>query len=237
MFSRVQDFFRSKFIRVKVQGPALREKCPNTKLFLVCIFLHSAWIGRFHEISVFKPNTGKYGPEKTPYLDTFHAVQVLEIALWIYMEITLRHWCSPVNLLRISEHIFIRTPLKDCFCILKLWFLCFLLLHSFYVSCELSYSSINWSARSSKKIFSDTPWCSVYHYCTTSFNKAWTQVLRRYKSCSWRVRDTRWWGSLTMVPAENKSKHLLLVKHTTKTIHHHRHLRHHHHLLFYSNVT
>ena len=24
--------------------------------------------------SVFTPNTGKYGPEKTPYLDTFHAV-------------------------------------------------------------------------------------------------------------------------------------------------------------------
>ena len=23
---------------------------------------------------VFRPNIGKYGPEKTPYLDTFHAV-------------------------------------------------------------------------------------------------------------------------------------------------------------------
>ena len=23
---------------------------------------------------VFSPNTGKYGPEKPPYLDTFHAV-------------------------------------------------------------------------------------------------------------------------------------------------------------------
>ena len=26
--------------------------------------------------SVFRPNTGKYGPEITPYLDTFHAVEV-----------------------------------------------------------------------------------------------------------------------------------------------------------------
>ena len=26
---------------------------------------------------VFSPNAGKYGPEKTPYLDTFHAVVVL----------------------------------------------------------------------------------------------------------------------------------------------------------------
>ena len=35
-----------------------REKCPNTEFFLVRIF----------------PNLGKYRPEKTPYLDTFHAV-------------------------------------------------------------------------------------------------------------------------------------------------------------------
>ena len=25
---------------------------------------------------VFDPNTGKYGPEITPYLDTFHAVEL-----------------------------------------------------------------------------------------------------------------------------------------------------------------
>ena len=25
-------------------------------------------------LSAFSPNVGKYGPEKTPYLDTFHAV-------------------------------------------------------------------------------------------------------------------------------------------------------------------
>ena len=36
---------------------SLREKCPNTEL-----------------MSIFSPNTGKHGPEKTPYLDTFHAV-------------------------------------------------------------------------------------------------------------------------------------------------------------------
>ena len=29
-----------------------------------------------YEVSlVFSPNAGKYGPEKTPYLDTFHAVK------------------------------------------------------------------------------------------------------------------------------------------------------------------
>ena len=34
--------------------------CPNTEFFL----------------SVFSPSAGKYGPEKTPYLDTFHAVKL-----------------------------------------------------------------------------------------------------------------------------------------------------------------
>ena len=28
----------------------------------------------------------------------------------------------------------------------------------------------------------------TYHYCTTSFNKVWTRILRRFKPCSWRVR-------------------------------------------------
>ena len=44
-----------------------REKCRNMEFFLVRIFLYS-------EISLFSPNTGIYEPEKTPYLDTFHAV-------------------------------------------------------------------------------------------------------------------------------------------------------------------
>ena len=30
---------------------------------------------------VFSPNTGKYGPEKTPYLDTFHTVFSIKILL------------------------------------------------------------------------------------------------------------------------------------------------------------
>ena len=58
---------------------ALREKCPNKEFFLVRIFLHSDWIRRDTEyISVFSPNTGKYGPEKTPCLDTFHVVKPID---------------------------------------------------------------------------------------------------------------------------------------------------------------
>ena len=51
---------------------SLREKCPNAEFFQVCIFQHSDWIRRLTEpISIFSPNTGKYGPKKTPYWDTF----------------------------------------------------------------------------------------------------------------------------------------------------------------------
>ena len=32
--------------------------------------------GKFSYLSAFSPNAGKYGPEKTPYLDTFHAVPI-----------------------------------------------------------------------------------------------------------------------------------------------------------------
>ena len=57
--------------------------CPNAEFFLVRIFPHSYWIRIPHfdwirrdtkYLSVFSPNAEKYGPEKTPYLGTFHAV-------------------------------------------------------------------------------------------------------------------------------------------------------------------
>ena len=52
----------------------LREKCPNAEFFLNRIFPHLDLIRRGTPyLSVFSPNAGKYGPEKTPYLDTFHA--------------------------------------------------------------------------------------------------------------------------------------------------------------------
>ena len=58
---------------------SLREMCPNTEFFLVRIFPYSNWILRDTSyLSVFSPNAGKYGPEKTPYLDTFHAVDDLK---------------------------------------------------------------------------------------------------------------------------------------------------------------
>ena len=51
----------------------------------------------------------------------------------------------------------------------------------------------------------------------TSFNKTWTQVLCRIKSCLRHVGDLWWWGYLTMVPAGNKVACLLSVNHTTNS--------------------
>ena len=58
------------------------------------------------------------------------------------------------------------------------------------------------------------------HDCTFSFKKAWAQALCRFKSCSPPIKKSRWWGSLTMVTAGNKAKHLSSVNDTTKAIHH-----------------
>ena len=49
-------------------------------LIFIALEWHIAWkVSKYGVISgpyflVFSPNTGKYGPEITPYLDTFHAV-------------------------------------------------------------------------------------------------------------------------------------------------------------------
>ena len=58
--------------------PITAWKVSVVGVILVCIFPHSDWIRRDTPyLSVFSPNAGKYGPEKTPYLDTFHAVHAL----------------------------------------------------------------------------------------------------------------------------------------------------------------
>ena len=57
-------------------------------------------------------------------------------------------------------------------------------------------------------------WCSGQHYYTTSFNKVWIHFLHRFQSFSLRVGGFLLWESLTMVPAGNKAKRLLSVKHS-----------------------
>ena len=52
--------------------PSLREKCPMQNYFW-SVFSRS----RTEYGEILSPNTGKYGPEITPHLDTFHTVSKL----------------------------------------------------------------------------------------------------------------------------------------------------------------
>ena len=75
-------------------GTTLREKCRHTEFFLVRIFPYSDWTWRFNPyIFAFSLNTAKYGPEKTPYLNTFHTVtkslnHVLILHYWLWTLLT-----------------------------------------------------------------------------------------------------------------------------------------------------
>ena len=60
----------------------LREKCPNTEFLLV----FTDYILLIHVVNLKK----KYGPEKTPYLSTFHAMmQIMKIPASISFSQTL----------------------------------------------------------------------------------------------------------------------------------------------------
>ena len=62
-------------LTTQVMKFSIARKVSKYGVFLVRIFPHSDWIQRETPyLSVFRPNAGKYGPEKTPQLDTFHAV-------------------------------------------------------------------------------------------------------------------------------------------------------------------
>ena len=77
--NNLNGFFQSEvmFENLKV---TLREKSPNTELFLVRIFPHLDWIQRdTWYLSVASSNAGNYGPEITPYLDTFHTVFIKQV--------------------------------------------------------------------------------------------------------------------------------------------------------------
>ena len=74
-------------------------KVSKYRVFLVRIFPHSDWIRRDTKyLSAFSRNAEKYGPEKTPYLGTFHAVSVLHRALFIMH-------CSYLILLNIMKRL------------------------------------------------------------------------------------------------------------------------------------
>ena len=74
---------------------SLPKKGPNTEFFLVRIFSHSDSIRRDTEyLSVFSPNAGKYGQEKPPYLNTFHAVTLYHKLFFSFSFLCLGFYCG-----------------------------------------------------------------------------------------------------------------------------------------------
>ena len=59
-----------------------RKYCWKCAILLTNPYFHTAWkVSKYGAFSgphfpAFSPNTGKYGQEKTSYLDTFHAVSL-----------------------------------------------------------------------------------------------------------------------------------------------------------------
>ena len=94
----------------------LRKKYPNTEFFLVLIFPHLEFVRRDTKyLSVYSLNAGKYGPEKAPYLDTFHAVQVFDRVLNTPQHALNKTWSFPSKIcwINIDKSAFdkeIRTP-------------------------------------------------------------------------------------------------------------------------------
>ena len=50
---------------------------------------------------------------------------------------------------------------------------------------------VDWMSKCRPRSLVVTLWCSRYHYCLPSFNKISTQVLRRFRYCSWRFAMVR----------------------------------------------
>ena len=74
---RIEKLIRYQSLDILAFALPLHEKCPNIEFFLIRIFSHSDWIQRDTEhVSLFSLNARKCGPEKPPYLDTFHAVYI-----------------------------------------------------------------------------------------------------------------------------------------------------------------
>ena len=78
-----QSYFNGKlFWRTWNQVKILKNLQPRVNSYEVKIPINTAWKVSKYGVSsgpyfpVFALNTEKYGPEKTPYLDTFHAVEI-----------------------------------------------------------------------------------------------------------------------------------------------------------------
>ena len=143
-----------------------------------------------NEYRVFSgPNTGKYGPEKTPYLDTFYAVNLYPISRQYSLLYLIKHQRTRV----IEKNIGLKWVNMLGNRLASLW----LALMSLLEICSLYHNITFLRPINHKrwKIFSPINfraqivfWLFFYdftvvYYHTTSFNKAWTQFQILLAAC------------------------------------------------------
>ena len=58
---------------------------------------------------------------------------------------------------------------------------------------------------------------------TAQLDSTKSELMCKLKTCTWRVRDSQWLGSLKKIPAGNKAKSLSSVNQSAKTTHYHHH--------------
>ena len=81
-------------------------------------------------------------------------------------------------------------------------------LDNVHFNCKFKFFTISNIKRINSKFFYRgvvATCCCDYEYCTTSFDKVWTQMLRKPKCCLQRVEDMRWWESLAVAPTGNET--------------------------------
>ena len=93
--------------------------------------------------------------------------------------------------------LFKKFPLRNIFFITKVF--------KFWRPLLFFYESDIWWSYETKLHLFVAPWCSGYHYCTTSFKKAWIQFLLRLNSCP-QQEDLQWWKYLTVGRLEIRLK-------------------------------
>ena len=89
----------------------------ETCLASLWIFLVTAWkVPKYGVFSgpyfpVFGLNTGKYGPEKTPYLDTFHALCIVRLYNLIFQDIGYKIIMSQKSLALVGKTLIRRSSI------------------------------------------------------------------------------------------------------------------------------
>ena len=102
----------------------VREKCPNTELLLVSTFLSV----------LFNPNTGKFVPERTSYLDTFQVVQRIYFPIGLLVQSVLFReslqfsgnfevifFHNEVTWFCVASFVFSLRPIFRDFCFFPVW--------------------------------------------------------------------------------------------------------------------